>query len=178
MILNNVESFYMFLLRFHSESSEEMGRLAMAKPFARAADYDHIPSKGGRPRPAPLQGWSAATKAAGKTAGKRRHSHPRPGRKGRLPAAHLQGAVVNGQLARAADRKGSPPPAYGREEGGYCENVWMGPTVGGQMWEIAGAKSMAEEMVVVGLSSQLRKRETVTGKEQRWDRDGSERLWR
>ncbi|RWW43943.1 hypothetical protein BHE74_00050386 [Ensete ventricosum] len=43
----------------------------------------------------------------------------------------------------------------------------MGPIVGGQMWEIAGAKSMAEEVVVVGLSSQLRKRETVIGKEQR-----------
>ncbi|RWV81022.1 hypothetical protein GW17_00057602 [Ensete ventricosum] len=144
-----------------------MGRLAMAKPSARAANHDHIPSKGCRPRPAPLQGWSAAAKAAGKTAGKRRHSHPWPGRKGRVAAARLQGAVANGQLARGCRPQGAATASVvkaRRARGGYCENVWMGPTVGGQIWEIAGAKSMAEEMVVVGLSSQLRKRETVTGK--------------
>ncbi|RRT59868.1 hypothetical protein B296_00019536 [Ensete ventricosum] len=35
----------------------------MARPFARAADHDQTTYRGGRPRPAPLQGRLAATKA-------------------------------------------------------------------------------------------------------------------
>ncbi|RWW47318.1 hypothetical protein BHE74_00046707 [Ensete ventricosum] len=202
-----------------------MGRPAMAKPSARAADHGHIPSKGGRLRPRlrgkPLAKGDTATR--GQAA---RGDCPQCARKGRSPTASPQGAaaasVVKARRARVFIEKDDSAPQNlrnsnsnfesalnnsrnfedcpliqnyentfdntenseqvltrswccdkramhrsGREEGGYCEKVWMGPTVGGQMWEIAGAKSMAEEVVVVGLSSQLRKRETVIGKEQR-----------
>ncbi|RRT53458.1 hypothetical protein B296_00019846 [Ensete ventricosum] len=41
MRLNNVESFYVFLLCFRSEGSEEEGRLATSSPHAGPIGYDH-----------------------------------------------------------------------------------------------------------------------------------------
>ncbi|RWV76884.1 hypothetical protein GW17_00062379 [Ensete ventricosum] len=62
-----------------------MGRSAMAKPSARAADHGHIPSKGGRLRPRlrgkPLAKGDTATRGQAARGGRQR-----PARKG-LPAA-------------------------------------------------------------------------------------------
>ncbi|RWV85164.1 hypothetical protein BHE74_00048903 [Ensete ventricosum] len=67
MRLNCVESFYAFLLRFRSEGNKEVGQQGIARP--------------------PTRGRPTAAKAP-----LRRCDRPRPGRMGRLPAAHLQGS--------------------------------------------------------------------------------------
>ncbi|RWV97181.1 hypothetical protein GW17_00040046, partial [Ensete ventricosum] len=45
------------------KGSEEWGRPAIARPFARVADHGHTPCRGGRPWPAPLQGRPSEAKA-------------------------------------------------------------------------------------------------------------------
>ncbi|RWV83917.1 hypothetical protein GW17_00054414 [Ensete ventricosum] len=72
MRLNRVESFYTFLLHFHSEGNEEEGRPAMVSPHARPAIHGQAATKDparGRSvaaraslqgRPAPLAGAAAA----------------------------------------------------------------------------------------------------------------------
>ncbi|RWV87356.1 hypothetical protein BHE74_00040092 [Ensete ventricosum] len=72
----------------------------MARPSARAVDHGQATCKGGRPRPAPLQGQPAMAKDVGASTSKRRHSRPRPSCKGRVPVTHPQGVTANGQLVR------------------------------------------------------------------------------
>ncbi|RRT61180.1 hypothetical protein B296_00027716, partial [Ensete ventricosum] len=45
MRLNRVESFYAFLLCFHSEGSEEEGRLATASPHIGSATHGQVAAK-------------------------------------------------------------------------------------------------------------------------------------
>ncbi|RWW01623.1 hypothetical protein GW17_00035323 [Ensete ventricosum] len=46
---NHVELFYVYLLCFRSEGSEESARSTTARPFARAADHDQALCRGDRP---------------------------------------------------------------------------------------------------------------------------------
>ncbi|RWV84246.1 hypothetical protein GW17_00054050 [Ensete ventricosum] len=82
MILNRVESFYAFLLRFRSEGNKEEGSQA----------WPRLAPLQGRPTTAkaPLQGGQppASTSGCGQPA---RGCRPRRARKGRLPVARLQG---------------------------------------------------------------------------------------
>ncbi|RRT36393.1 hypothetical protein B296_00041610 [Ensete ventricosum] len=107
-----------------SEPSKERGRPTIARPSTRAADHGHTPCRGGRPRPAPLQGRAAAAKAVGAAARNAARGAPvrasrsnQPARGCRLrPALLPVGARRRPQgwpsLSRAVDdHKGSPPPA-------------------------------------------------------------------
>ncbi|RWV80047.1 hypothetical protein GW17_00058728 [Ensete ventricosum] len=118
MRLNRVKSFYMFLLRFRSESSKERGRLDMARPSARAADHGQPPCRGDRLRPR-LRGQPLAKGGC-----------PWRACKGRPPADNGQHARDYRQLGRrcwpqgwpplgrvAASRKGPPLPSQGGDDG-------------------------------------------------------------
>ncbi|RRT41453.1 hypothetical protein B296_00026695 [Ensete ventricosum] len=78
MRLNHVELFYVFLLHFRSESSKERGWPTMSRPSAKVADHGQATYRGGRPRPAPLQGQPVAVAAASKS--RRKGGRPLAGR--------------------------------------------------------------------------------------------------
>ncbi|RWW81725.1 hypothetical protein BHE74_00009856 [Ensete ventricosum] len=124
MRLNHVESFYAFLLRFHSEGNKEEGQQGMARPPAwgwalqqrppckATVDCGQAPCKERLPvEAAACKGWPPAGAVAA-----REHNQPRPARKGRLLATLPQGRRRQPQgwpsLSRAiAVRKGKPLPA-------------------------------------------------------------------
>ncbi|RWW50529.1 hypothetical protein BHE74_00043200 [Ensete ventricosum] len=95
MRLNRVESFYAFLLCFHSEGNEEEGQPGMARQAAAKAPLQG----GGRLRPGPLQGAAPV--------GARRQPE------GRLEAKAPP--VASGEAAGTAPPRGQPvegaPPA-------------------------------------------------------------------
>ncbi|RZS15580.1 hypothetical protein BHM03_00047441 [Ensete ventricosum] len=97
MRLNRVESFYMFLLRFRNEGSEEQGRPATASPHAGLATHGQPPCRAGHPRPGRVQDLPAAARAS-----------PQGG-----PAAPAGAVARRGDAGKheCSARKGLPPAA-------------------------------------------------------------------
>ncbi|RWW37806.1 hypothetical protein BHE74_00057027, partial [Ensete ventricosum] len=113
MRLYRVESFYVFLLRFCSEGSEEEGWPTTASPHARPATHGQAAAK------APYKGWQPPAMAA-PTGGSaaRRHGRLQPARRG-------------GSCLQRGARKGLPPAASpAASRGGYANRSGGCPLAG------------------------------------------------
>ncbi|RRT71168.1 hypothetical protein B296_00034001 [Ensete ventricosum] len=120
--LNHVELFYVYLLCFHSEGSEESGRPTIARPFVRAADHDQALCRGDRP-------WLGIC----------RGDRSRLARKGSAPTevppvgigSALKGGAYGHYARRSCRLRAAapvrPPRAYRR-----CSRPWAGRSLAAQ----------------------------------------------